>query len=139
MFDSLKIHIGGNAKQFKMMLPMKMKKLFTILLWYCRKRTKRCGTRSFCRTFRKTHRFLKKSIKTCHNNQQIKIKSVKANLQIREFRGKNEDEMKKFGKINLVFEFSISKLGYMAIFMKICVKKIDPFCRTFLTNQGKIF
>ena len=33
-------------------------------------------------------------------------------------------KMKKFGKMNSIFEFSISKLGYMAIFMKICAKKI---------------
>ena len=37
------------------------------------------------------HCFLEKCIKTC-NNQQIKIKSVKANLQIRKFQCKNEDE-----------------------------------------------
>ena len=42
------------------------------------------------------HRFLEKCIKTCHNNQQIKITSVKANLQIKTFRGKNDDEMKNF-------------------------------------------
>ena len=40
--------------------------------------------------------------------------------------------------MNSIFEFSISKLGYMAVFMKICAKKnFDPFYRTFLTNQGK--
>ena len=49
----------------------------------------------------------------CHNNQQIKIESVKANLQIRIFQGKNEDEMKKFGKVSLIFEFSTSKLVYI--------------------------
>ena len=38
--------------------------------------------------------------------------------------------MKKFGKMSLIFELSISKLGYIAIFMKICF-------RTFLTNQSK--
>ena len=42
------------------------------------------------------HRFLEKCIKTCHNNQQIKITSVKANLQIKTFRGNNDDEMKNF-------------------------------------------
>ena len=31
--------------------------------------------------------------------------------------------MKKFKKMNLIFGFSISKLSYMAIFMKICGKK----------------
>ena len=35
-------------------------------------------------------------MKTCHNNQQIKTTSVKANLQIKNFRGKNDDEMKNF-------------------------------------------
>ena len=45
----------------------------------------------------------------CHNNQQVKIKSVKANFEIRHFRGKNEDEMKNFGKMSLIFEFSSSK------------------------------
>ena len=38
--------------------------------------------------------------------------------------------MKKFGKMSLIFELSISKLGYIAIFMKICF-------RMFLTNQSK--
>ena len=46
--------------------------------------------------------------------------------------------MKKCGKISSIFEFSISKLGHMGIFIKICAKKFfDPFYRTFLTNQGK--
>ena len=174
---------------------MKIKKLFVILLWYCRKITKCCRTRSFWRIIQKTHRFFEIYIKTCHNNQQIKIKSVKANLRIRSFRGKNEDEMKKlgemssifefcisklgymevfmkiwekmpltiwlfnfehlsekdgkkfmpkmkmkmkkFGRMNLILEFSISKLGYMAIFMKIWEKIIDSFFKTFLTNWGK--
>ena len=31
-------------------------------------------------------------------------------------------KMKKLGKISSIFEFSISKLGYMDIFMKICGK-----------------
>ena len=47
-------------------------------------------------------------------------------------------KIKKFGKMSAIFELSISKLGYMAIFMKICSKKkIDPFFRTFSTNRGK--
>ena len=54
----------------------------------------------------------------------MKIKSVKANLWIRNFRSKNEDEMKKFGKVSLIFEFSISKLGYMGVIMKIWGKNI---------------
>ena len=87
MFDSFNIYIGRNIKQFKIIAPMKTKKYFVIFLWYCRKRTKSYGSRIFCRTFPKTHRFLEKCIKTCHNNQQIKIKRVKANLQIRKFRG----------------------------------------------------
>ena len=45
--------------------------------------------------------------------------------------------MKKLGRMNLIFEFSILKLGYMAIFMKICGKKIDLFFKTLLTNRGK--
>ena len=63
MFDSLNIYIGRNVKRFKIIAPMKIKKPFEILLWYCRKRAKRCR--------QKTHNFLKKCIKTCHNNQQI--------------------------------------------------------------------
>ena len=86
-----------------------------ILLWYCRNRAKNCGTRSLCRTFQKMYRFLEKCIKICHNNQQIKIKNVKANLQIRKVREKNEDEMKKFGKVSLILAFSISKLRYVVI------------------------
>ena len=34
-------------------------------------------------------------------------------------RDKNEDEDEKHGKMSLIFEFSISKLGYVAVFMKI--------------------
>ena len=59
-------------------------------------------------------------------------------------RGKNEDEDEKFVKMSPNFEFSISKLGYVAIFMKIWEKTFDPFLRhfwpfsnTFLTNRGK--
>ena len=32
---------------------------------------------------------------------------------------KTKMRMKKFGRMNLILEFSISKLGYMTIFMKI--------------------
>ena len=39
-------------------------------------------------------------------------------------REKMKIKVKKFGKINLIFELSISKLGYMAIFMKIYWKKV---------------
>ena len=45
--------------------------------------------------------------------------------------------MKKFGRMNLIFEFSISKLGYMTIFMKILQKKFDPFFKTLLTKRDK--
>ena len=114
MFDSLNNYIGRNVKQLKIIAPIKIKKLFVILLWYCRNRTKSCETRSLCRTFQKTYRFLEKCIKTCHNNQQIKIKSVKANSGIRKFRGKNEDEMKNFGKMSSILAFSISNLRYIA-------------------------
>ena len=41
---------------------------------------KNCGTRSLFITFPKTYRFLEKCINTCHNNQKIRIKSVKANI-----------------------------------------------------------
>ena len=33
-------------------------------------------------------------------------------------------KMKKLGKMNSIFEFSISNLGHMAIFVKTCAKKI---------------
>ena len=33
-------------------------------------------------------------------------------------------KIKKTGKMNSTFDFSISKLGYIAIFMKICGKNI---------------
>ena len=38
--------------------------------------------------------------------------------------------MKKIEKMSLIFEFSISKLGYTEIFF-------DPFFRILLTSQGK--
>ena len=62
------------------------------------------------------------SVTWCHNNQEIKIKRVKANLRIRKFQCKNEDEVKKFGKMSSIFEFCLSKLSYMEIFMKIWEK-----------------
>ena len=34
-------------------------------------------------------------------------------------RGKNENEDEKYGKMSPIFELSISKLDYVAIFMKI--------------------
>ena len=46
-------------------------------------------------------------------------------------------KMKKYGKMSSVFEFSMSKLEYVAIFMKILDKIFDPFFKTFLPNWGK--
>ena len=54
-------------------------------------------------------------------------------------------KMKKIGKISSGFGFSISKLGYVAIFMKIWEKnslthflrRFLPFLKTFFTNPGK--
>ena len=47
-------------------------------------------------------------------------------------------KMKKHGKMSPIFEFSISQLSYMVIFMKICGKKVlIHFFVTFLTNPGK--
>ena len=45
--------------------------------------------------------------------------------------------MKKYGKMSSIFEFSISRLGYVAIFIKISEKEIYPFFKAFLANQGK--
>ena len=42
--------------------------------------------------------------------------------------------MKKYGKIISIFEFSISKLSYIAVFMKFQENFFDPPCKTFLTN-----
>ena len=50
---------------------------------------------------------------------------------------KMKTKMEKFGKINSIFEFSIWKVGYLELFLKICGKKIWPIFRTFLTNRGK--
>ena len=48
--------------------------------------------------------------------------------------------MKKYGKMSSIFELSISKLGYVAVFMKICKKMFDPFFKTFfLTTNQLIF
>ena len=47
-------------------------------------------------------------------------------------------KMKKIEKINSIFSFARSRLGYMTVFMKIWEKKeIGPFFKTFLTNWGK--
>ena len=45
--------------------------------------------------------------------------------------------MKQFGKLNWIFEFFISKLGYVTIFIEIWDEKIWPIFKTFLTNWGK--
>ena len=45
-------------------------------------------------------------------------------------------KMKKHEKMSSIFEFSISKLGYVAVFLKILEKSFDPFFKTFLTNRG---
>ena len=44
---------------------------------------------------------------------------------------------KKFGRMNLIFEFSISKLGCMEIFMKVWGKKFWLIFKPFLTNRSK--
>ena len=45
--------------------------------------------------------------------------------------------MKKHWKIFSIFEFSLSKLGYVVIFMRMEKKNFDSFFKTFLTNRGK--
>ena len=46
-------------------------------------------------------------------------------------------KMKKSEKMSSIFEFSISRLCYMELFMKIYAKNFDPIFKTFLTNRGK--
>ena len=46
-------------------------------------------------------------------------------------------KMKKYGEMSSIFELSKSKLGYVAVFLKIQEKKFDQFFKTFLTNRGK--
>ena len=47
-------------------------------------------------------------------------------------------KMTKFGKMSSIFEFSISKLGYAEIFMKILGKNFSAiYFETFLTNRDK--
>ena len=43
----------------------------------------------------------------------------------------------KCGKISLMFEFSISKLSYMGIFMKVWEKNFRLIFKPFLINWGK--
>ena len=49
--------------------------------------------------------------------------------------------MKKFGKINLIFEFSISKWRQFSLcdnfHGNLRRKKFDTFFKTFFTNRGK--
>ena len=46
-------------------------------------------------------------------------------------------QIEKFGKMSLIYEFSISKLGYMEIFMKIWEIIFRLSFKPFLTNRGK--
>ena len=41
--------------------------------------------------------------------------------------GKNEIEDEKYEKMNSIFEFSISKLGYVAVFMEISEKNLEKW------------
>ena len=52
--------------------------------------------------------------------------------------GKNENEDKKYGKMSSIFEFSILKLGYVAILMKIWKKKLTYFLRHFWLIEAKM-
>ena len=45
--------------------------------------------------------------------------------------------MKKFGKMSFIYEFSISKLNNMEIFIKIWKNFFESFFKLFLTNWGK--
>ena len=45
-------------------------------------------------------------------------------------------KIKKFGKVSSIFKSSISKIGYMANFMKIGIKTFDQLFMTYLTNRG---
>ena len=45
--------------------------------------------------------------------------------------------MKKYGKMSLIFEFSMSRLVYVAILIKIQEKNLWPTFKPFLTNRGK--
>ena len=51
---------------------------------------------------------------------------------------KTKMKVKKYGKMSSIFEFSISKLRYVGIFMKVWEKVFDPFLKIFLTNLGKM-
>ena len=45
-------------------------------------------------------------------------------------------KIKKSGKVSSIFKLSISKIGYIANFMKICIKIFDQLFMTYLTNWG---
>ena len=53
-------------------------------------------------------------------------------------KAKTKMKMKKYRKMSSIFEFSTSRLGYVAIFIKIGVKKFWPFFKTFLTIEGRM-
>ena len=59
MFDSLNIYIGRNVKQFTVISPVKIKKLFVILFWYCRKRAKAVEPEVLAEYFKKRIALLK--------------------------------------------------------------------------------
>ena len=47
-------------------------------------------------------------------------------------------KIEKLGKMISIFEFSLSKLGNVSIFMKILWKIFDPFLKHFWLIEGKI-
>ena len=50
---------------------------------------------------------------------------------------KNYDEDEKNWRVNLIFQFSMSKLTNITIFMNIWDKNFDQCFKIFLTNRGK--
>ena len=50
---------------------------------------------------------------------------------------KTKMKIEKLGKTISIFEFSLSKFGYVSIFMKIVGKIFWPIFKTFLANRGK--
>ena len=56
----------------------------------------------------------------------------------KKFTPKMKMKMKKFGRMNLILEFSISKLGYMAVFIKISEKKLTHLLRHCWLIEAKI-
>ena len=47
-------------------------------------------------------------------------------------------KMKKIGKMSPVYEFAISKLGDVAIFMKVCAKFLTHFVGHFLLIEARM-